>query len=952
METAKYGIGIDLGTSNCALAFVDLAQGAGAPIRHFPIPQWLRPGEFGPRPVLPSCLYLPGEHELPPESLRLPWNEGADCLAGEFGRWQGARVPGRLVASAKSWLCHEGVDRSAAILPWGGPGEVGKISPVEASARLLKYLFDAWNAAHPEDPIAAQEVVVTVPASFDEAARALTVQATRRAGLEHFTLLEEPQAAFYDFTARHREALREALAAVRLALVVDVGGGTTDFSLVAVELAPEGPSPRRIAVGDHLLLGGDNMDATLARHLEARMTSQGRRLSAAQWNQLLQASREAKERLLGPEGLEKCALSVAAEGSRLFGGTLSASLSREEAERLILEGFLPCCEAGAAVWRGTRTAIHELGLPYAQDTAITRHLAEFLRQHAAAARAARGDDDAAGAVPGSAEAAAGPGCAPVVAVPRPDAILLNGGVFYSPAIVRRLVAAVSAWWPGLPKIPLLDNDALDLAVARGAAYYTLARRGQGRRITGGASHAFYIGLGSRKETGVSSALCVVPRGFEEGGVVELSEQAFQLTLGRPVQFPLYSSTVDRGERSGQIMAVTDDLHPLPPLHTILTSAQSGHPSVTVHLKAALTEIGTLELWCIDPATRERWRLEFELRGVAKRRLAAAESMPGQFTAAREWIERLYPGKRPPGQPGPAGAGTGPKDVRQLWSSLERGLGPREQWRLPMLREMWTVLHAGAAKRRRAADQEKVFFQLCGYCLRPGFGYPLDDWRCEQAFTLFGEGVEYHKEKAVWTEFWVFWRRVSGGLSEESQMRLWDYVKPQLEHHLAAHVPKHAPRPKGIQPEGWDEMIRTAAAMEHLPVAEKIGLGVWIAERLTQAPAGGPWAWALGRVGARAPVYGSGHRTVPPEQAEAWLDLLLARDPGQSDGTLFAMAQLSRLTGDRSRDIGETARARALDALGKAQAPEAWLKLVTEAVELTRDDEARVLGDTLPVGLLL
>jgi molecular chaperone DnaK (HSP70) len=934
MNTPKYGIGIDLGTSNCALAFASLEHGADAPIQHLPIPQWTRPGEYQARAILPSCVYLPGEHELAHAAIRLPWDSQPDCVLGEFARWQGARVPGRLVFSAKSWLCHDGVDRSARFLPWGGPEELRKISPVEASARLLKYLFNTWDAAHPEAPLIAQEVVITVPASFDEAARSLTVQAARQAGLERFTLLEEPQAAFYDFTALHRTRLQAELDGVRLALVIDVGGGTTDFSLMGIETSAAGPLPRRLAVGDHLLLGGDNMDATLARHLEAQLTAQGRRLSAIQWHQLLQSAREAKESLLGSQAVEKCGLSVAAEGSQLFGGTRSAVLSRAEAEKLILEGFLPFCDTDASVRRGKRSAIHELGLPYEQDPAITRHLVDFLRQHAPAARKALGLDEA------------------ETGVPRPDAILLNGGVFYSTAISQRLIEVVSAWWPGRPPVRLLKNDALDIAVARGAAYYTLARRGQGPRIAGGAAHSLYIGLGSRTAAGVGAALCVVPQGSEEGSVAELSEQNFQLTLGRPVQFPLYSSTVDRAENSGSIVAVTEDLRQLPPLHAVLTSAQNTHPTVTVHLKAGLTEIGTLELWCVDTASQERWRLEFELRGKARHQLAIAEAMPGKFGDAREWVERLYPGKKtsPTNSRQPA---SGPKDVRQLWSCFEQTLGPREQWRLPLLRELWTVLHAGAAKRRRSVEQEKVFFQLCGYCLRPGFGYPLDDWRCEQVFALFDEGVEYHKEKAVWTEYWVLWRRLSGGLSEEAQLKIWDYIKPRLEQRMRAPLPKHAPKPKGIQPEGWDEMVRVAASLEHLPVVEKVLLGTWVAEHIVKTQvSGGPWAWALGRVGARVPLSGSGHRTVPPEQVEAWLDMLLARGLNASDGTLFAATQLARLTGDRSRDLGDSARGRVLAALHAAQAPEMWRTMVMETTELTREDEARAIGDSLPVGLVL
>jgi len=476
MPSPSYIIGIDLGTTNCAVAFVNPAQGVDSPVIDFPIPQLQRPGEVAAMPLLPSCLYVTGDHELPPGSTQLPWSQSPKLIAGAFARWQGARVPGRLVASAKSWLCHAGVDRSAPILPWGAPTGVVKVSPVAASALLLSHMAAAWNATHPDAPMAQQEVVITVPASFDEVARALTVNAARQAGLEKFTLVEEPQAAFYDFSAHHRHDLADVLKDVRLVLVVDVGGGTTDFTLIQTDVASDGPALRRIAVGDHLMLGGDNMDAALARHVEERLLAGGRKLSATQWTQLVQAARAAKESLLGDHAPERHGISVAAEGSRLLSGTLSTEIQRAEAGRLILEGFFPACAPGETPRRAARTALQELGLPYAQDPAITRHLAAFLRQHAAACFSALHDE------PGR------------DALPRPDAILFNGGVFNSPKISQRLIEVVSSWWPDAPPIGLLPHQSLELAVARGAACYGLARRGLGRRIGGGSAHALYVGL--------------------------------------------------------------------------------------------------------------------------------------------------------------------------------------------------------------------------------------------------------------------------------------------------------------------------------------------------------------------------------------------------------------------------------------------------------------------------
>lgn len=962
-----YVVGIDLGTSNCAVAFANPTDAADLAVTDFPVPQLQRPGQVAPQPLLPSCIYVAGEHELAAGATRLPWGESPQLIVGEFARWQGARVPGRLVASAKSWLCHGGVDRTAPILPWGAPADVPKISPLNASGLLLAHIARAWNAAHPSAPLAAQEVVITVPASFDEVARALTINAAREAGLEKFTLLEEPQAAFYDFTSRHRHDLAAALTGVRLVLVVDVGGGTTDFTLIAVGLGDEGPVLRRIAVGDHLMLGGDNMDAALARRAEERLVAAGHKLNATQWTQLVQVARTAKEALLTPAGPDKQALAVAGSGSRLIGGTLSTELTRAEVEQLIVDGFFPRNAPDEVPRKAARVALQELGLPYTQDPAITRHLAAFLHKHADAGFAAlegslaalERSRERAAREPAQADESGEPGGreregmeerldAPQRAapgrLPRPDAILLNGGVFNSPRLAARLTEVVSGWWPDGPAIPLLTHESLDLAVARGAASYGLVRRGLGRRIGGGAAQALYIGLTTAEAEEGARAVCVIPRGHEEGQVVDLTGREFTVTVGRPVQFPLYSTTADRVDRPGEIVTVDDAFKALPPLHTLLRATQAKGSAVPVHLRATVTELGTLELWCVSNLADERWRLEFELRGAAAQGgNTVTESMPASFGQVRDVVDRVY---------GPAPRTVEPREVKRFGETLETALGPREAWSVPLLRELWGTLFAGAKRRRRSATHERLFYRFIGYGLRPGFGYPLDEWRCTQTFQLLGENVNFHSEVAVWNDYWIMWRRIAGGLTPEQQQELWRTLEPHLARRVPPTAAKNAPKPKGIQPEGLDEMVRAAASLEHLEPAQKTVFGNWIMARL-RAPGGGgtgPWAWALGRLGTRAPLHGSGHRTVDPETAGAWLSFLLEKDLRAIDGAAFAAVQLARLTGDRTRDLGAELREQTVAGLKAAKAPERWLQLVTEVVALAADDQARALGDTLPLGL--
>lgn len=919
---SRFVVGIDLGTSNCAMASVEPSAGPGARVVDFPVPQLIRPGELAPRPGLPSAVYLPFEGEFPAGALELPWGSEPHVI-GELARWQGSRVPGRVITSAKSWLIHQGVDRQAPILPWGAPADVPRMSPVKAEAELLAHMASAWNQAHPDAPLAEQDVVLTIPASFDEAARALTLQAARDAGfdLKKLSLLEEPQAAFYDFTSRHRDSLAKALAGKRLVLVADVGGGTTDFSLVKIAMLPEGPALERIAVGDHVLLGGDNMDAALARLVETKVFPDGRRFSAAQWSQAVQAARAAKEALLGASPPASQKLSIAGSGSKLIGGTLSAELTREEVERVVVDGFFPAVSQAALPESLRRGAVVELGLPFAQDAAITRHLVAFLTAHAAAGHAALGT--------------------PSPGLPRPDGILLNGGVFNSPVLTEALIRTASALWPDAPRVPLLAHDSLDLAVARGAAYSGLARRALGKKIGGGAPRAFYVAVAA-KEGAAKSGVCLVPRGLEEGQTVDLTQRTFTLTLGRPVQFQLYSTTADRLDKAGDVVAIEGEAFAaLPPIHTILAGAKGS--TAQVHLVATLTEVGTLALSCV--AGEQRWRLEFELRGAAKSaELTVTESMPARFGDAATEIDRVF-GTRP--------LPVEPKDVKNLFRTLEKVLGPREQWSVPVLRELWTPLWAGVSRRRRSADHEKLMFQLLGYSLRPGVGYPLDGWRCEQTFTIFKDLVTNHGEQPIWAEFWILWRRITGGLAERAQHQVWDYLKPHLLRRVPVGFAAPKEKLKGIQPQALEEMVRCAASLELITPAEKTELGAWIASRLRDAQTtGGPWAWSLGRLGARVPVHGASHRVVSVETASEWIELLLTLDAKKHDGAPFALTQLARKTGDRARDVDDALRDRVLAALKAHKAPDGWTQMVGEVVQLSAADEARALGDTLPAGLTL
>ena len=836
-----------------------------------------------------------------------------------------------MVASAKSWLANPGVERTSPILPWGAPAEVERVSPVTASARYLEHLRHAWDRKFPQHPLSEQELVLTLPASFDEVARELTIRAAQEAGLPKFVLVEEPQAAFYDFLSRHERALEAALGGAKLLLVVDVGGGTTDLTLIHAAFVDGQPKLTRIAVGDHLMLGGDNMDMLLARACEERLVGL-HKLDATQWSMLVAAARDAKEQLLADDGPEKVTVAVVGRGSKLVGGTLKTELARDEVRERVVEGFFPQVARDAAPARAGRAAIQELGLPYASDAAISRHIVAFLRRHAGAVSEALNE--------------------PLNELPRPDAILLNGGVFNAKLLQTRLLEVVNAWFPGSPPVKLLAHDDLDLAVARGASWFGRVRRGEGVRIGGGSARAYFVGV---EKDGQTQALCVVPRRQEEGLEVPL-ERTFALRLNEPVRFELFSSTGDAARAAGELLALGDELEPLPALQTVLGAPSGLQGQVPVRMVSRLSELGTLELFLVSnkgPNGSElRWKLEFQLRGAAAREGdTRVEPLPAKFEEGRELVERVY-GKKP--------MPVSPRDVKDLFRNLERTLGPREGWSTAVCRELWSALHAGMGRRRRSDDHERVWCQLTGFTLRPGFGAPLDAWRAGETWKIFEPALQFHTETPNWTEWWVMWRRIAGGLDETAHRTIYASLAP----HLRLPIPNAKPtKLKGVQPQGTEEMVRLAASLERLSAREKQELGELLLGRLDAVRAAkttdakpfagaSTLAWALGRLGARKPFFGSAHTVVAPDVAEAWLERILALDAAQVETAPFAAMMLARATGDRARDLAPELRERVAKRLEAARVPEPWLRAVREGAQLEQAEEVRVFGESLPAGLKL
>lgn len=918
---ARYIVGIDLGTTNSAAAFVDTRDDRRV-IQSFAIPQLVSEGRIAAQPALPSFLYLAGEHEIAPGALALPWDAARNFAVGEFARVQGARVPGRLVSSAKSWLCHGGVDRSARILPYGAADDVKRISPVDASARYLAHIREAWDARFPDDKLAQQDVVLTVPASFDEVARELTLAAAEQAGLPRLVLLEEPQAAFYAWLNANEADWQQQLAGVRLVLVVDVGGGTTDFSLIATRDEGRGLVLERLAVGDHLLLGGDNIDIALARLIEPRV---GGQLDSQRWHALTNLCRAAKESLLAEDAPAETPIRLIGRGKSVVGGALTATLTREEVERTVMDGYFPITPADAAPRKTPRTGLQEWGLPFAAEPEVPRHLAAFLRRHRSDATAEDAGDLA-----------------------RPDVILFNGGALKPRQIRARLRDLVGQWCDDSGWQPaVFESVDLDLAVARGAAYYGLVRRGRGVRIGGGAARSYYLGIGgARSEEHIVPVLCLVHRGMEAGEPIEISEPAFDVMANQPVSFPFYASSTRRGEHAGQLVqAERDSLAELPPIRTVLRFGKKvGATRLPVHLATHLTEVGTLEVWCQSQRSEHRWRLQFQLRDAAPlaeesdadERTADLVVSDAQFDAASAALTAVLPAQ-----------GSGAGDPVKLGSALEEALGAaKDAWPLPAIRKLWDVLLASERARATSAAHEARWINLAGFLLRPGFGHELDPWRIEQLWKLFGGGLRFPKAAQNRAEWQGMWKRVAGGLSRAQQQQLFNDAAPALLPRLRKKLKTR------VGPQEIREYWQLLGSCEQLSPEIKTELGAELVDQLEKGQGGVAALWALGRVGARAPFKGPLNCVVPAKTVAAWAERLLAARNPKPETLVFTFVQLARYVGDRERDLDESLRRRIADYVADLPGGRRAARLLTEIVPLEAQERARVLDESLPVGLVI
>lgn len=922
----RYIIGIDLGTTNSSVAYVD-TESQHKQIQQYHIPQLVAAGYTEALSTLPSFCYLCSAEEWPKGSISLPWKEQQDYFVGKLAQVHGGKVPNRLVQSAKSWLCHAGADRRDNILPFECSDRAIRISPVEASVRYLKHLKESWNAtlAKNDDSLAfeEQEIILTVPASFDEIARRLTAEVALQAGLSHLTLLEEPQAAFYSWLAQNESSWQKQLPLGATVLVCDVGGGTTDFSLIEVVGEADHPQLRRMAVGDHLLLGGDNMDAALAHEVEPQIFKE--EPTAFQWLQLKSEVRAAKESLLASEANKQThQITLQGSGASVIKNSRMAEMSRDQVLKILLDGFFGQYAWDEAIHMRKTTGIRSMGLPYENEPSITKHLARFLSQGLGDFKQKQG----------------------------PDFVLFNGGTMKPQLFQAAILASLHSWFPST-ELMQLSSYHLDLAVARGAAYYGKVRRGLGVKIVGGAARGYYLGLETKDAHGevIHKALTLLPRGSDEGATYQ-PEQTFLLRPNTPVSFQLYTSHVRLHDLSGDLIEIdSEQLQALPPIHTILRfgkkTVEVNAPAYTipVHLGVHLNAIGTLEVNLNSVHTDHRWVLEFQLRTAAGQE---SSLLPTGKTAQDEMFDKEYLSESkkiieatfsPHGRVKPEG----------LMDALEKLLQkPRREWSISVRRGLSEAIIKVADHRKLTASHEARWWNMLGFLLLPGRGFPLDDFRIKEVWKIIlSEGKTTVSEECQ-VQKWICYRRIAAGFSKGQQLHLAHELLPLILNKRNGKI-----EVKGkAEFSQYGEKIKAFAAQELIDLPLKIKVGDALINRIIHSSPISADYWALGRIGARHLFYGSKVNVVPKEICIRWIENLLALPESQPKDLAFAMSQLARKTDSRDINLTQNVVDKILNHFASSAEFDFLKKSLLELSEMSETEQDLIFGEHLPAGLQL
>ena len=914
MRDSRFIIGIDLGTTNIAVTYVNTYDEHKI-IKNFKIPQFSVPGEVAESELLPSFCYFP-DKKLLPDSMLLPWKNDMDYAVGIFARDYGSAIPNRFISSVKSWLCHAGVNRKGKLLPWGSQLENILKSPVEITSYYLEHIRRAWDCKFSklrdlhgnQCVLADQQIVITIPASFDETARELTVESAKKAGYKNIALVEEPLAAFYCWLDYNSKNWAEIIQPSENVLIVDVGGGTCDFSII--EMSETGTLVRT-AAGNHLLLGGDNIDIAIARNIEQEWKT---KLAPGEWLTLCQKTREAKEKLLSSEE-QSIDVTLLSQGSSVVGNVKKYRLDRSLLEKLIIDGFFPVISKNTSAPK-RKSGIQTMGLPYVSDPALTKYLLQFLKYANKVSSLGKGSDASEGLL-------------------KPDKVLFNGGSMIPDIIRTQVMSAIKGWFSGEEtEINELTSRNLSLAVAYGASYYAKTRRGEGVKVKSGTVLSYFLKVSHDTEK-KDKFVCIMPRGIDES-VKITSPLRFKLAANCKVQFPLYSTATRLNDKPGDVINDDEELTPVSSLMSVLRFGKTEKQELEAEIAAELTETGVLKIWLQSKVSHHKWPLNFDIRllvekvdQVDRSGLIIDEDKVSQVC---EHIKGVFDSNT-------VTASSTVKDIEKILDL------PKNQWPLHVLRSFADLLLSLPPESLKTPQKEAKWLNLCGFCLRPGFGDPEDELRLKKAWKLWFQGVHSPNNPQVSAEWWVFWRRVVSGLKSGHQRSIYDVLSKEI---CLKGVYSNKAK-TGIQAK--TEMWRCMGALEQLPPKQKITLGELLLSRINKFDSFD--YWVLARLGARHLFHAPINNVVQGNIASKWIDVLIKHKSGNKaimQDKLFAISHMAALTGDRAIDITTEHLNAALNYLNIHKAPEQWIKHLQSIREESIQEQSKILGDSLPLGL--
>lgn len=903
-ERSRYIIGIDLGTTNCAVAYYDTAGKKTTP-QLLPLPQLNHHGLWEPLPLLPSFLYLADTKDYSESVLTPPWKKvPQEYFLGVFAKEEGSKTPTRLVHSAKSWLATPSGQRHEKILPFEAASEERRISALEATTCYLRHLKEVWNAKmaknDPSLEMELQEVILTVPASFDEVARGITLKAAHQAGLKSLTLLEEPQAAFYSWLLHHEAHWQKVLQEGDCVLVCDIGGGTTDFTLIDVVSVGNELKFERRHVGDHLLLGGDNMDAALSFYIEKKLLEDGgEALESREWLILQHLSRKAKEYVFSQGEQSLYSLWLPGKGSSVVGGGRGAEVSYQEISTILLEGFFGLYPFEEACEIKKKVGLRTMGLVYESEPSITKHLAHFLKRSQKKQK--------------------------------PSHVLFNGGALKPGLFQKRIQDALDLWFPEDPPIKTLTTQSLDYAVAYGAAYCGQTRRGSGIRIGGGSSRGYYLKVETQREQPM--VLTLLPKGTEEGTQYVVNS-SFSLIPNTPVSFQLYTSHTRLDDQREDLVPITEEeMHPLPPLNTILQFGKKREEPLSVSLGIHLTEIGILELWLQSLTTPHRWTLEFQLRSASKDEMSLNNQTIVDETYETTYLDQAKHLLQHSFNPG---------NESTIIGELEKALQkPKQEWPLSFLRGLFEPLMTHAIKKHVSSAFESRFWNLLGFLLRPGSGYPLDEFRIKEVWKLILSDIKKPKSEDVLVQRWICYRRIASGLSKGQQLQLFNEIYPLLSD-------KKGQRSEYV----YSEKLRTLASFELIDTTLKSKLGAALVNKICQGQAQSVDYWALARLGSRELLYGSFLHVVPKKTCEEWVLKLLETKKVHQESMGFVFSLLGRQTESRELNLSPEIHNRIMSYLQGLKEYKKWEDLLSHHLPFNIQQKEQLFGESLPCGLIL